>query len=201
MYSINLKHARSPFPKFSALAGVKKEWRIDRENRQFFLTGIDYFFHGLGFRSYYFKPDTLAIYDNSFSYTYSLFIQELHLPLQYKYLFKRREKKAFSSYLQLGYHLRYLVTSDVRITQNGGKVKYDSPELKFKTPLISTRLNPFLSLSYGLQRNTTGPEKGNFFVELNFKYGFSSYYFERSYAPSSLYISSSHIALLMGFRL
>jgi hypothetical protein len=201
LYTINSKHARSPFTKINVLVGFKKEWRLDKENRQFFLTGIDYFFHGLGFNSYYFKPDTIPIYDKSFSYNYSLFIHELHLPLQFKYLFRRKGNKAFSSYVQLGYHLRYLVSSDLRITQNGSRVKYDSPELKFKTPLISNKLNPFVSLSYGWQKNTVGPEKGNFFVELNFKYGFSPYYFEKSYAPSSLYINSSHIALLMGIRL
>jgi hypothetical protein len=200
-YSINRKHAGRPIQKFSVLLGLKKEWRLDREFRSFFLTGLDYYYHGIGFQSYYFKPDTLKIYDKQFNYNYSLFIHELHLPLQYKYLFKRRDNRLFSSYLQLAYHLRYLLGSDLKITENGNKVKYDSPELKFKNPLFNEKLNAFVSLSYGFQKNSIGSSKGNFFVELNFKYGFSPYSFERDYAASSLYINSSHMTILLGFKL
>jgi hypothetical protein len=165
------------------------------------LTGLDYSLHGVGFRSYYFKPDTVQVYDKSFTYDYSLYVHELQLPLQLKFLFKRKDNRLYSSYIQAGYHLRCLISSDLRITQNGTKVKYDSPELKFKTPLLNERLNPFVSISYGFQKNSIGSQKGNFFFEVNFKYGFSSYYFDKTYAPSSLYINSSHFTLLMGFKL
>lgn len=200
-YRVNKQHAKLASSNISALAGFKKEWKLDKDNRNFFLTGVDYFFHGLSFNSYFFYPDTLQLYDKSFSYNYSLFIHELHLPLQLKFLSRRRANKLFSSYIQVAYHLRYLLTSDLRITQNGAKVKYDSPELSFKNPLINKHLNSFLGLSYGLQKNSTGPSKGNFFVELNFKYGFSPYSFERDYAASSLFISSSHLSLIMGLKL
>lgn len=200
-YDINYKHARSPFPKFGLLAGFKYEWRLDREHRAFFLTGIDYLQHGLNFQSYYFKPDTLKLYDKSFAYKYSLTIHELNLPLQLKYLFKRRDNRLFSAYFQLGYHFRYLVTSDLKITLNGKKVKYDSPELQFKNPLFINRLNSFLSLSYGLQKNSIGSSKGHFFVELNLRYGFSPYSFSKDYAPSSMYISNGSLLVILGVKL
>ena len=201
LYKINTNHAKNPTTKFSALTGLKKEWGLDRNHRTFFLTGVDYFFHGLGFKSYYFAPNTLKLYDKTFAYNYSLYIHELHLPLQLKFLFKRKDNRLFSSYFQLGYHLRYLLTSNLKITEDGKKVKYDSPQLKFKNPLFNEHINPFLSLSYGWQKNNIGSSKGNFFVELNFKYGFSSYYFERDYSASSLFVSSSHIGLSLGYKL
>jgi hypothetical protein len=201
LYKINSNHAKNPTTKFSGLGGFKKEWGLDRNHRTFFLTGMDYFFHGITFNSYYFAPGTLKLYDKTFAYKYSLYSHELHLPLQLKFLFKRKDNRLFSSYLQLGYHLRYLLTSNLKITESGKKVKYDSPQLTFKNPLFNEHINPFLSLSYGWQKNNIVSSKGNFFVELNFKYGFSPYYFEREYAATSLYISSSHIGLILGVKL
>jgi hypothetical protein len=201
LYSINKNHAAQANQKASFIAGVKKEWRLDKEHRSFFISGVDYFFHGLNFRSYYFKPDTLKIYDKYFAYDYSLYIHELHLPFQFKYLFKRKDNRLYNSYLQLGYHLRYLLTSDLKVTLNGEKVKYDSPAMSFKSPLISKRVNPFVSVSYGWQKNSIGSIKGNLFVEVNLKYGFSPYSFDKPYAASSLYINSSHLTFLVGFKL
>ena len=89
IYSVNTHHAKSPTPKISALFSFKKEVLCDRDYKFFFLFGVEYFVHGLNFKSYYFKPDSLQLYDKTFPYNYSLVIHELDLPLQVKYSFKR----------------------------------------------------------------------------------------------------------------
>jgi hypothetical protein len=106
----------------------------------------------------------------------------------------------FSGYVIAGYHLRYLLPSTLKITQNGSKVKDDSPDLKFKNALLNNKVNAFVSLGIGWQKNSLSNSKGSFFVELNCRYGFSPYYFESDYAPSSLYINGTHIMLQLGSK-
>lgn len=184
----------------SALMGFRKEVRCDREFKSYFLFGVDYFFHGVNFNSYYFKPDSLHLYDKSYAYQYSLFIHEVDLPLQMKYSFTRENNSLFSPYVMVGYHLRYLLPSWMNITQNGTKVKSDDLELRFRNPLFYNKINSFVSLSVGWQKNSINRSRGSFFVEANFRYGFSQYYFEKDYAASSLFINSTHLSLLLGLK-
>ncbi len=199
-YSINKNHAKNPAQKMSATVFFKKEKRLSRDYRSFFLWGVDYFFHGLSFQSYYFRPDTLKLYDKNFAYKYSLFIHELNIPLQFKYSFARENNSLFSPYVMLGYHLRYLLPGTMKITQNGNEVKTDALDLEFKHPLITSQMNAFVSASFGFQKNNTASSKNGFFVELNYRYGFSPYYFEKDYAASSLLINASHLSLLLGLK-
>lgn len=199
-YQINTHHAASPSQKMSVTAGFKREQHVGRDYKTFFLFGIEYFFHGLNFKSYYFDPDTFKIYDKSFAYNYSLFVHEINLPLQVKYLFKREDNSLFSPYVIAGYHLRYLFPGVLKISRDGNEVRTDSPELKFKTPLLVNQMNAFVSLGIGWQKNSLSASKGSFFVELNYRYGFSPFYFETDYSASSLYISGSHLNLQLGLK-
>ncbi|MEO6303882.1 MAG: hypothetical protein ABIP51_11990 [Bacteroidia bacterium] len=200
IYTINPNHAKSPTQKMSAMVSFKKEVRCDRSYKTFFLFGVEYLFHGVNFKSYYFKPDSLQLYDKTFPYNYSLIINELCVPLQFKYSFKRENNSQFSHYFMIGYHFRYLLPGNLTVSQNGNRVKEDVVDLKFKTPFITDRLNSFVSATLGWQKNNIGRGKGNFFTELNFRYGFSQYYFEEKYAASSLYISSMHLSFQLGFK-
>jgi hypothetical protein len=199
-YTINKNHAVDPSQKISLIAGFNREVRLGRDFKAFFLFGVDYFFHGLNFRSYFFPPGSVQLYDKSFSYTYSLLIQELNLPVQVKYLFKREDNSLFSPYVVAGYHLRYLLPGSLSVSENGNELKSDHPEIKFRTPLFTDQLNSFVSLGLGWQKNSLSSSKGSFFVELNFRYGFSAYYFETSYSPSSLFIQSTHLTLQLGLK-
>jgi hypothetical protein len=199
-YSINKNHATSPSQKPSAVIGFKREQRIGNDYKTFFLIGAEYFFHGLNFRSYYFDQDTLQLYDKSFGYNYSLFIHELNLPIQFKYLFKRADNSLFSPYVIAGYQLRYLLPGILKVKQNGVLVKDDNPEVVFKNALLTNKMNSFVSLGIGWQKNSLRNSKGSFFVELNGRYGFSSYYFSTNYSASSLYISGTHLVLNLGLK-
>lgn len=99
-----------------------------------------------------------------------------------------------------GYHFRYLLPANLKVTQNGAAVQEDIIDLKFRTPFITERLNSFVSATLGLQKNSVSSSKSNFYAEINFRYGFSQYYFEKTYAASSLYIGSAHLALQLGLR-
>jgi hypothetical protein len=200
LYVVNPNHAKSASQKMSALVSFRKEVRCDKVYKTFFLFGVDYFFHGVNFRSYYFKPDSLQLYDKTFPYNYSLIINEIGVPLQFKYSFKRENNSVFSPYIAIGYHLRYILPANLSVSQNGNKVKDDIVDLQFRTPFINKHLNSFVSASFGLQKNSVGGSRSNFFAEFNFRYGFSQYYFEEKYAANSLYMNSYHLVLQLGVK-
>lgn len=200
-YSINKNHAQDARPKLSAAIGFKKEFRLGNEFRTYFLIGVDYFFHGLSFKSYYFNPDSLKLYDKSFGYTYSLFIHEIDIPFQFKYLLKREDNGLYSPYVSVAYHIRYLLPGTLKVKQNGEVIKSDDMDLKFKNSLFSDKINAFVSAGIGWQKNhLSSSSRGSFFAELNFKYGFSSYYFQKDYAANSLYINGAHLSLQLGLK-
>jgi hypothetical protein len=200
IYSINTHHAQNPIPKMSAMAGFKKEIRCDKRFKTFFVFGFDYFFHGLGFKSYYFPPGTIHLYDKSFGYKYDLFIQELDVPIQIKYSFTRENNSLYSPYVMIGYHPRFMLPARVTVSQEGNAVSNRMEKMNFRNPLINPNMNAFLSATFGLQKNTINNSHTGFFIEASVRYGFSQYYFSADYAPSSLYINALHLSLLLGFK-
>jgi hypothetical protein len=200
-YMVNTKHARSgqSLPGFNF--GIRREYKTDRDYKTFFAFGLEYFMHGLTYESYFFKPDSLKLYDKSrMVYTYSLMIHEIGLPLQLKILFKRSDNSLFSPYISLGYHFRYLLTSNLNISENNVLVKKDSPDVTFRQSLLGPHINSFVSASLGWQKNNLASSKHSFFVELMFKYGFSQYSFSRSYSATSMYINGTHLCLMLGSK-
>lgn len=199
-YKINRNHAKGAAARPGGTFSIRKEIRLGRDYKTFFLFGVDYTFNGLTFRSYYFKPDTLQLYDKKFNYKYSLFFHEINVPLQFKYSFNNENNSLFSGYLMLGYHFRYFLPGSLKVTEGSTQIKSDDLDLKFRTPFIFDRMNSLLSVSIGTQRNNPSASRSNFFMELSYRYGFSSYYFEKNYSASSLFISSAHVVVLFGLK-
>lgn len=199
-YSIDRNHAKGVLPRISALITYKKEIRFGRDYRTFFLYGLDYFIHGINFNSYYFKPDTIKLYDKKLNYKYSLYFQEINVPLQVKYSFNRENNSQYTHYFMIGYHLRYLLPASLKVTQNGNTIKEDNPQMKFKNYFITEQLNAFVSASLGWQKNNTASSKVGIYIEGSYRYGFSPYYFETNYSASSMFVNSSHICVQVGLK-
>ena len=199
-YRLDSKHAVSPERRLSFTAGFRREIRVDREYRTFIQFGAEYFVHGLGYDSYYFDQDTLQLYDKSFGYQYHLVNQEINVPVQLKILFNRGDNKLYSPYACVAYHLRYMLPATLEVSQFGNKVKKDYPEMKFRNFLFYDKINAFVSAGVGWQRNKISARGSSFFAELNFRYGFSDYYFEKSYAASSVFINATHLTLFLGLK-
>lgn len=197
-YSLQTKHAIAPKSRMSLSVFAKREWSMDRSNKTFFSIGIEYFFHGLNYRSYYFDQDTLQIYDESFGYTYRIYMNELQLPIQAKFAFNSTTNSLFSPYATIGYHLRYLVSNSLRVEQDGNLAKTDFVEMQFKNPLFTSKLNSSVGIAFGFQSNRTRSNATTFFLEVAYRYGFSPYYFRESYSASSVFINSSHLSLNIG---
>lgn len=199
-YGINKNHATNTQPKMSAQFNFKHEFGGDRQYKAFFSYGIDYFLHGLNYNSYYFKPDSLQLYNKNFAYQHSLIMQEIALPIQFRYSFLNENNALFSPYVALGYQLRYMLPANLKIAQNGNQIINSAVDVAFKNPLIYKNINSSIFASVGFQKNGINGSKTGFFIELQTKYGFSPYSFYEKYVASSLYINSVHLALNVGVR-
>ena len=83
-YKINRNHADSPHQKMSGLFSLKEEVRLNYKHNMYFLFGVEYMVHGLNFNTYYFKQDSIQLYTGNFNYSYSLYMHEIDIPLQFE---------------------------------------------------------------------------------------------------------------------
>lgn len=183
----------------SGVFSIRHEIKLDRNNKLFFLYGAEYLVHGMNFKSYYFKPDSLPLYTGKFNYSYGLYMHEAHIPLQLRLSFKNEKNAVVSPYALIGYQLRYITFTQVQVSQNGNVFVKETADMQFKNKLITSKLNSGITLTFGLQRNPLNSGV-NPFVEVNWRYGFSPYSFQKSYAPNSLYMNNSFLGLNLGLR-
>lgn len=199
-YSMNENHGADPKQKLSFTFGFRRELLVSKDYKAYILFGADYLLHGLTYQSYYFQPDSIHIYNKKFDYNYSLNINEIQIPLQFKYLFRRADNSPYSPYFLVGYHFRYMLPGILKVSKDGQVVKNDVPEMKFRNYLITDKINASVSASLGWQRNNLSDKKGSFFAEINFQYGFSQYYFETDYSAASMFFNCTHVTFLIGSK-
>lgn len=198
-YSTNKHHTSSPQQKLAFNGSIKAEVRLDRQNKSFLMFGAEYMMHGLNFNSYYFYYDSLHLYTGHMDYKYSLVMQELDFPLQLKYSFQKETNSIWSKYLFAGICYRWLVAGSLKVTGNGETLEDKAERVRFKNPAFTPVNNSFLCAGFGLQKNTMLKHNA-FFAEMQFRYGLSPYYFNEPFAPSSLYISGSHLLVTVGLK-
>ncbi len=197
-YKLTSHHAVNAKARMSFSAFIKREKSVDRSNRAFLSAGFEYLLHGVSYRSYYFDQDTLQIYDGKMGYIYRLNIGELNVPLQAKLTFKSTTNSLVTPYISVGYHLRYIMNTNLKVDQDGVQIKDEFVHLKFKNPLVQERFNSFVGFNFGVQNHRTRSNSVTIFLELSYRYGFSPYYFQTKYSASSVYLNSQHIALNLG---
>lgn len=200
LYKPNKNHTSGTKQKLSYAVSLKEEIRLDKNNRCFFMVGVDYMYHGLSFNSYYFHDDSIHFYNKSMNAKYNLTIHELDFPLQFKYSLKKENNSIFSSYLFAGYCYRWLLDNKLKVDYNGEDVADKRANLTFKLPAFSSMNSSFLSAGIGIQKNT--PLRQNaVFAELQIRYATSPMYLQENFTPSSLYINSHFIYLTVGVKL
>lgn len=201
LYKSNKHHASGAKPKMAFNFSLKEEIRLDRNNQNFLMIGAEYMFHGVNFNSYYFYADSLQLYTpERLKYKYSLTIHELDFPIQIKHSFQKETNTIFSSYIYAGYCYRWLIDSHLKVTENGNELVNQYEPVKFKIPVFNSVNSSFLNVGVGFQKNTQLRHKA-VFMELQFRYALSPFYFNESFAPSSLYTNGHFILLTVGFKL
>jgi hypothetical protein len=199
IYKANKRHTSRSSPKMAFNISLKEEIRLDKKNRCFFMFGAEYMMHGVNFNSYYFYDDSLHLYDGDMNTKYKLVVQELNIPLLFKYSMQKETNALTTSYLFGGYCSRWLLGNKLNV--NNGDEKYNQAvALRFKSPAFNATSNSFLCFGAGIQKNTLLTHNA-VYAELQFRYGLSPLYFEKSFAPTNLYISNHFLLLTVGFKI
>jgi hypothetical protein len=199
-YTINKNHASNPRQKMSGLVSIKEEVRLNVKHNMFFAFGVEYMVHGVNFNSYYFKPDSIQLYTGDMNYAYSLYIHEIDIPLQLKLCFNHENNARVTPYFMIGYHLRTLLDANLKVSRDGETVYKTYEVVTFKNKLFTSRNNPFVSVTLGIQKNNLKTYRNCVFAELTYRYGFSPYLVKDSFTASSLYISGNHLNVGFGFK-
>jgi hypothetical protein len=199
-YKTNANHASGAKQKMSGLISIREEWRLNKKYNFFFSAGLEYMVHGLNFYSYYFKKDSLQIYDGDLDHKYALYMHEIDLPLQIRISFNRENNHLYSPYVVLGYHYRTMVSGSLKVTKDGETVERRSERINFKNPVLSPRSNAFVSFSFGVQQNNPSTTNTGFFAEVSYRWGFSPYLLKDDFTASSLYINGNHLTVGLGYR-
>lgn len=199
-YKINNNHATTPRQKMSGLVSLREEVRLSWKHNMFFLFGVEYMVHGMNFDSYYFKPDSIQLYDGEMTYQYHLYMHEIDFPVQVKLCFNHENNAIWTPYFIAGYHFRTLLDANLKVKQDGEIVHKTYEVVTFKNQLFSKRNNPFVSVTLGLQKNNLKTYKNCIFAEITYRYGFSPYLLKDSFTASSLFITGNHLTIGLGFK-
>jgi len=201
IYNTNKNHTAGSRSKMAFNFSIKEEIRLDRNNQNFLLVGAEYMFHGVSFSSYYFYSDSLKLYTpERLKYKYNLTIHELDFPILLKHSFQKETNSLLSSYIFAGYNYRWIIDGCLNVSENGNELVNQYELLKFKNPAFGKANSSFFTLGAGFQKNT--PLMHNaVYAELQFKYALSPFYFNESFAPSSMYINGHFLLLTIGFKI
>lgn len=201
IYKTNTHHATAAKPKMAFNISIKEEIRLDQHNKDFLMIGAEYMLHGVSFNSYYFYSDSLQIYTaDRLKYNYNLTVHELDFPILVKHSFQKETNSIFSNYMFAGYCYRWIFEGNLSVSDSGNELINQYELYKFKSPAFNAVNSSFLTAGVGFQKNT--PLRHNaVFAELQFRYGLSPFYFNESFAPSSMYTNSHFVLLTVGFKI
>ena len=137
IYSPNKNIATGTRQKMAFCFSVKEEIKLSKHHRDFLWVGVEYMFHGVNFKSYYFYADSLQLYtQNRERYTYDITMHEIDFPIQLKHSFTNETNSLSSLYIYGGYCYRWLLASRLKISDNGNELVNQPEELTFKNPAL-----------------------------------------------------------------
>lgn len=200
-YKTNKNHTSGAKPKMAYHFSLKEEIRLDRNNQNFLMIGAEYMFHGVNFNSYYFYQDSLKLYTpERLKYKYSITVHELDFPIQVKHSFQKETNSIYSAYIYAGYCYRWIIESHLKVSDNGNNLWDRYEPLKFKNPSFNPVNSSFLNCGAGFQKNTSLLHNA-VYAEIQFRYGLSPFYFNQSFAPSSMFINSHFLLITVGIKI
>jgi len=139
--------------------------------------GVELLGYGISFNSYFFEPGYSFLYNGDFKYNHSISMNEIQVPLLYKFLLGPRDHKNRSLYATLGAKFRYISYSYTTITDNttGDLVWSGLRDVTSRNKLFSPFGSSILEASIGYQRDTKKKRIRGWYMNLEYDYGFSPF--------------------------
>ncbi|MGZ3891850.1 MAG: outer membrane beta-barrel protein [Bacteroidia bacterium] len=198
-YKNNPYHTSDAKAKSSFYAGVFEEIRVYKDFS--FVPGIEYFYQGMVFNSYYLEPNTVTLYDKHFNYNYTLTMQEPRLNLLFRQVIGIETRNIITGYVEYGYVMRYFINPKLKVVSNlnGSQMYSGDADLAFEHPFFSKKLSSGLKLTVGGQHNFFKTHRAWFF-EASYMYSLSRFKIQNSFAPASLFVEGSFLQLGLGIK-
>jgi|GEM_PF-997217 len=168
------------------------------------LLGFDFYKQNLSFNSYYFAKGYSFLYIPSQEiYNHSIAIDEIHIPLEYKFSFGSEYRNRRTFYGLIGWVYRLLIYDNALVTstENGAFIFEGQNNLTYKYHLFTPIGSSVIEAGLGYQRNVI--KNGNaFFIELDYNYGISPlHYSGNGFGSNSIDFTLNTVAIKIGLRL
>jgi len=137
--------------------------------------GIEILQDGVSFNSYYFAPGASFLYDGVETYTHDIVLNEIQVPVIYKFQLGPADRKERTIYMTLGAKFRYISYSNSTVTNDstGYLVWQGQRDVTSLYKLFSPFGNSVVEASIGYQRNTLKRKKRGWYINLEYNYGVS----------------------------
>lgn len=197
-YTNNIYHTIDNTAKASFNVGYKRTFNIFSHNIEIGLELVNY---GLEFKSYYFAPGYSPFYDKTFPFLHTIRANDLQLPIHYKFVFGKSTQDKFTSFITLGWALRYMAFATTEIIDiKSGILAFDGQtDLTFDNYIFHKRLSNMLQASAGIQFNNVINATALVF-DITAKYGLSPITYKGDGNSNNLVIRDFNVAINVGYR-
>jgi hypothetical protein len=189
-FFLNTRHLSRFYQEWplSMFVSYSKSLNTKKENKNFFVAGLRVLNQRFGFHSYYFFPDSLKLYDNSFPVSYRInsfsFLAESGLRFEWN----NPERYLFTPFLYAGFNLQSPVFYTLRYDYNGKNQK-DNGTAFFRNAWIGPYVNPGLNVLLGVQYNLGRSGKTRFLLDAGGVFFSAPFLIEKNFLPSALYFN------------
>ncbi|HTA27486.1 MAG TPA: hypothetical protein VK809_06850 [Bacteroidia bacterium] len=148
---------------------------IPIQKRSYIEAGIEILEDQVKFNSYFFVPGASFLYDNNLVYFHDIVMNEIQVPVLYKFPLSPTDRKNRSIYATFGAKFRFISYSNSSVTNdsNGYLVYQGQKDVSFLYKLFSPFGSPIFEASIGYQRNTKKKRKRGWYMNLEYNYGLS----------------------------
>jgi hypothetical protein len=198
-YSNNNLHSGNTRPGAAFFGNVSEEIRIYQD--LFFVGGIEYQHSAMSFNSYYMAPGYQTLYNGHYGYNYSLALQEGRLDLLLRLTGGTELRNQFTSYVEAGYVLRYLIHTNMKVINDGnGQTLFNGPTYPdFMGTKLNNSFSSGLKINVGMQHNFLRTHHA-LFIQVGLMYGLAQFLVHESFTPSALLIKSTYAQLGLGYK-
>jgi hypothetical protein len=167
----------------------------------FFVGGIEYMYNSLMFNSYCFLPNSLPLYNEKYTYNYSLKMNELRLNLLLRYPLGDETRNALTGYIEGGYIIRALIYTHLNVTSNATNqtIYNGATHADYDGVVLRNNFSSALKVNIGLQHNFLKSHKA-WFAQLTYMQGLVKFLIHENFTPSALYISSGFLQISLGYK-
>jgi hypothetical protein len=198
-YKNNPLHTKDTKARSAAYIAVYEDVLVYKDFS--FTPGLEFFYYGLSYNSYFFDQGGQPLYDKRFNYHYTLTLQDIRLNILCRQVLGLETRNVITGYFQYGFVMNYLFSAKLKVNSNltGTEVFNGKPDVAYEHGLLSKKITPALKIVGGVQHNFFRSHRAWFF-EGSYVYNISRFGIRNSFAPSSLYIRNSFFELGLGVK-